>query len=82
MDDWRKGKAFAVKILGGISKWLHDRIFPIILFSIISIIGLEIKKNEQKIKINHCAMCHGVSTSFNGEGTHCATDRCSTCNRI
>lgn len=31
-----KKKAFAVKILDGISKWLHDRIFPIILFSSIS----------------------------------------------
>ncbi len=30
--DGEKKKAFAVKILDGISKRLHDRIFPIISF--------------------------------------------------
>ncbi|WP_142965852.1 hypothetical protein [Enterococcus casseliflavus] len=62
-----KKKAFAVKILDGISKWLHDRIFPIILFSIISIIGLEIKKNEQKIKIFSRYMYFGISITACGK---------------
>ena len=34
MNDWRKEKALAVKILGGISKWLHVGTIPM-FFSLV-----------------------------------------------
>lgn len=46
-----KKKAFAVKILGGISKWLHVGKIPIFLFSSISNIG-GIYYENKRIKQN------------------------------